>query len=312
MYLERTMDTSLEPISRMNIAEMFGTTTTMMRTQEKRLADPNDFWESPSGGRPSYVNDTDLVQVGLNIIRAAASGNCLPWKRVQEQLLLAANVKSEAGGKATMDRFSRSTWTRVKARLLDLWSRLRCPISTKQKCATLEQARLAAEANAIRPFFGVIEKIASLFPEYGEANRKLNGDESPGVRQADADCRDEVATVPSLGRPRTAKSSNSCPSGVTIWTSSLASGEKGPTGVVAKGERPPGCGTGWFDGQLPPGLSKEWLDDPLNVFFAYNNESDRVDFNLFMDFLSNYMLPFHRAHVPSGPLFWLVDCKTLH
>ena len=95
---------------------------------------------------------------------------------------------------------------------MELWDRLGTPIVNKKRCATLELKRLEAEAVAIKPFFSMVQ-----FPEYAEGKRKLNTDDSPGARQPDDNCREGVASVPSVAKPSTLKDGH-CPQSATLIT----------------------------------------------------------------------------------------------
>jgi len=103
-------------------------------------------------------------------------------------------------------------WMRVRNELMELWDRLGTPIVNKKRCATLELKRLEAEAVAIKPFFSMAQ-----FPEYAEGKRKLNTDDSPGARQPDDNCREGVASVPSVAKPSTLKDGH-CPQSATLIT----------------------------------------------------------------------------------------------
>ena len=46
--------------------------------------------------------------------------------------------------------------------------------------------------------------------------------------------------------------------------------------------------------------------------FGCNDKSDRMTFSLFLDLLSNQILPHHRRLVPDGPLLWVLDAPTCH
>jgi hypothetical protein len=284
--------------SREELAKMFGTSTKAMRVAQQRIENPD---EACVPGRPAAFRDDDFVRIGLMIISAAVSGHCLPWIRVRGLFLLARNTRLEIAGGQRTPHLSNSMWTRARNYLMYLWERLGTPIVNKQRTATLEQKRLDAEVLAVKPFFGLVQAIAEQFPEYAEAVRKLNGDESPGARQPNETTRTSVASVPSIAVPTAAKD-GPCPKSFTIWTTSLASGEIGPTGIIQEGDKP--LVSNWFAGQLPIGISKDWINDPMNVFFAYNGTSDRMRFDTFLDILTNSTLPFHRKHVPDGPLFW--------
>jgi len=188
---------------------------------------------------------------------------------------------------------------------MELWDRLGTPIINKKRCTTLELKRLEADAVAIKPFFSMVEVIAAQFPEYAEEQRKLNTDKSPGARQPDDNCREGVTSVPSVPKPSTLKDGH-CPQSVTLITTPCADGTIGPLGIVQENDKP--LPSHWFAGQLPPGIDKEWIDDLNNVFFGYNDTSDRVRFDLWMDILTNVLLPFHRS------LYTLTGCcfGTLH
>jgi len=122
----------------------------------------------------------------------------------------------------------------------------------------------------------------------------LNGDEFPGIQR-----RTTLLALLSLVSPVCNNPLRRLANKRRLLSASgqhLASGEKGPTGITHEGKSP--VKANWFSGALPPGIDTVYPQDDKNAFFCYNDSSDHIRKDLFLDMCQNKLLPFHRKHIP--------------
>jgi len=291
---------------RAHFAEAHGITVRMMITAEQHIKRPV---QENKVGKPGLFTQQDHITVGFAIVNRAITKSCYPWQDVRALYLQTLNARRQVNGQSPMLELSDRTWGRTRKHLIELWESFQVPIVTKRRAATLCEKRLKAEKNDLKGFFAsVLSEIHQRVPEAADAARHLNGDESPGVQQPDKMAGTSVAAVPTIQQPK-ARSEPKAPQSFSIWTTSLANGCKGPVGFIHEDKSP--VKHNWFKGQLPPNISKDWLADGSNAFFAYNDTSDRMRLDMFLDICQNKLLPFHRKVVHEGPLFWLVSDNDL-
>ena len=292
-------------LSRSSLAEKHGVTIQSIRTAEEALKDPYRQGQ----GKARYFTDEDFFLVGSHVLDAAITSNCLMWKGVEAIFLTVRNANLETHDLPTVTGAKETCWKGTKTRFLDYWSRLGTLFKSKKGAQYIDIRRLTAEQETIPTFYYQLKALIEKYPEFvTEPGRLLNIDETPLVKQIEGKTPNGVVYVPDFEKGPKRATSSSCPAPATGTTAVYGDGEKGRLTVITQGKNPrPGP---WIERGLPPGLTKEQIAQW--VIWGYNEESDRVDVDSWLDLLANYHTLDHRRKSPTGELFWIVDCPTCH